>query len=224
MVTVCEKNAQGQAQISMIDMENGNAVDRKSMAAEAAIMNPLSKIIALRAGQTLQIFNLELKARMKNYNMPEPVTFWRWATPSIIALVTATAVYHWSIEGDSAPAKVFDRNAALGAGTQVINYQVSPDGKWCLLGGISQGAGGIAGTMQLYSMAKRISQVLHGHAGTFATITPEGRADPAQVLVFQQKKPDEGELLLCTSGILALTHLSPLSSPHSSPALRHGDW
>lgn len=138
MITVCEKNAQGQAQICMIDMENNNAVDRKSMAAEAAIMNPVSKIIALRAGQTLQIFNLELKARMKNYNMTEPVTYWRWATPSIVALVTATAVYHWSIEGDSAPQKMFDRNAALGAGTQIINYQLSPDGKFCLLGGISQ--------------------------------------------------------------------------------------
>ncbi|GMH83342.1 hypothetical protein TrST_g4351 [Triparma strigata] len=195
MITVCEKNAQGQAQICMIDMENNNAVDRKAMAAEAAIMNPVSKIIALRAGQTLQIFNLELKARMKNYNMTEPVTFWRWATPSIVALITATAVYHWSIEGDSAPQKIFDRNAALGAGTQIINYQLSPDGKFCLLGGISQGAGGIAGTMQYYSMAKRISQVLHGHAGTFATITPEGRTDPAQVLIFQQKKPEEAHQL-----------------------------
>ena len=76
------------------------------------------------AGQTLQIFNLELRAKMKSHNMPEVVTYWRWITPNAIALVTATAVYHWSIEGDAAPVKVFDRNPALGEGTQIINYQV----------------------------------------------------------------------------------------------------
>jgi hypothetical protein len=32
--------------------DNGNAVDRKNIAAEAAIMNPVSKIIALR-GESL---------------------------------------------------------------------------------------------------------------------------------------------------------------------------
>jgi hypothetical protein len=28
------------------------------------------------------------------------VQFWRWINPSTIGLVTDTAVYHWSIEGD----------------------------------------------------------------------------------------------------------------------------
>jgi clathrin heavy chain len=92
------------------------------------------------AGQQLQIFNLELRAKMKSYTMPTPVPYWRWISPNTIALVTATSVFHWSIEGDSEPVKIFDRNPAITENNQIINYQISGDGKWCLLCGISAGA------------------------------------------------------------------------------------
>ena len=49
----------------------------------------------------------------------------------------------------------------------------------------------IDGQMQLYSVDKRVSQVLPGHTGVFTTITPEGRVDPAHVLCFEDKKPDQ---------------------------------
>jgi clathrin heavy chain len=155
-------------------------------------MNPVSRVIALRAQSTLQIFNLELRAKMKSHNMTDNVVFWRWISPNTIALVTATAVFHWSIEGDAVPAKIFDRNAGLLDGNQIINYQVSCDGKWCLLVGISAGAGGaINGTMQLYSIEKSVSQMLQGHSGVFTVITVPGRAEPAQILCFEDKKPDQ---------------------------------
>ena len=187
-VSVCDGSS-GQPQVFIVDLKNGNQVMKRPMSAEAAIMNPVSKILALRAGQQLQIFNLELRAKMKSHQMPEAVVFWRWVSPSTIALVTPTAVFHWSTEGSSAPTKVFDRHAQLGEGTQVINYQVSPDEKWCLLMGISQGgAGVIKGAMQLYSRDKSVSQTLQGHAGCFHTMSVPGRSDKAQVLCFQEKK------------------------------------
>jgi clathrin heavy chain len=187
-VSVCDGSS-GQPQVFIVDLKNGNQVMKRPMSAEAAIMNPVSKILALRAGQQLQIFNLELRAKMKSHQMPETVVFWRWVSPSTIALVTPTAVFHWSTEGSSAPSKVFDRHAQLGEGTQVINYQVSPDEKWCLLMGISQGgAGVIKGAMQLYSRDKSVSQTLQGHAGCFHTMSVPGRSDKAQVLCFQEKK------------------------------------
>ena len=187
-VSVCDGSS-GQPQVFIVDLKNGNQVMKRPMSAEAAIMNPVSKILALRAGQQLQIFNLELRAKMKSHQMPEAVVFWRWVSPSTIALVTPTAVFHWSTEGSSAPSKVFDRHAQFGEGTQVINYQVSPDEKWCLLMGISQGgAGVIKGAMQLYSRDKSVSQTLQGHAGCFHTMSVPGRSDKAQVLCFQEKK------------------------------------
>ncbi len=42
-ITVCESG-----QIAIIDMTAGNTVTRQKISAEAAIMNPLSKVIALR--------------------------------------------------------------------------------------------------------------------------------------------------------------------------------
>jgi clathrin heavy chain len=81
-------------------------------------------------------------------------------------------------------------------GTQIINYQVSQDGKWCLLVGISAGPPGpagptIDGNMQLYSVEKQVSQMLQGHTGTFALVNIPGRPEPAQLLCFEQKKPDQ---------------------------------
>ena len=46
-ITVCE-NVGGVAQIAMIDLQAGNSCTRQKISAEAAIMNPVSKVIALR--------------------------------------------------------------------------------------------------------------------------------------------------------------------------------
>ena len=66
-------------------------------------MNPASKVIALKAtvpsvaGDSLQIFNLEAKSKMKSFQITQPVVFWKWITPSKLGLVTATSVYHWDM-------------------------------------------------------------------------------------------------------------------------------
>lgn len=115
-------------------------------------------------------------------------------------MVTGQSVFHWSIEGDSAPVKMFDRNPAIGEGCQIINYQVSVDNKWCLLCGISAGAtpGTIAGTMQLYSIEKTVSQMLQGHSGCFSVLKVPGRdaADLAQIVCFEDNKPDSPPKLI----------------------------
>ena len=65
---------------------------------------------------------------MKSHNLTEAVVFWRWTAPNNIAIVTGTAVYHWSIEGESPPQKVFDRHEKLLDSCQIINYQVNSGG------------------------------------------------------------------------------------------------
>ncbi len=180
------------SQLTMIDLQHGAQVTRRPMQAEAAIMHPTQNIIALRSAQVLQIFNLDAKAKVKGYTAPEAVVFWKWTSATNLALVTATSVYHWALDGPGDPVKVFDRHTTLGPTTQIINYRVSPDGKWCLLGGISAGVGGLVnGNMMLYSIEKNVAQPLQGHAGAFAVVKVEGREDPAQVLVFHEKKPDQ---------------------------------
>ncbi|MEQ2219294.1 hypothetical protein XENOCAPTIV_015486, partial [Xenoophorus captivus] len=82
------------------------------------------------------IFNIEMKSKMKAHTMTDDVTFWKWISLNTVALVTDTAVYHWSMEGDSQPVKVFDRHSSL-AGCQIINYRTDEKQKWLLLIGIS---------------------------------------------------------------------------------------
>lgn len=88
------------------------------------------------AAKTLQIFNIEMKSKVKAHTMTEDVMFWKWISVNTVALVTDSAVYHWSMEGDSQPTKVFDRHASL-AGCQIINYRTDQQQKWLLLIGIS---------------------------------------------------------------------------------------
>ena len=77
-----------------------------------------------------------MKSKVKAHLMTEEVLFWKWVTVNTIGIVTDACVYHWSMEGDSQPVKIFDRHPSL-AGSQIINYRINSDEKWCLLVGIS---------------------------------------------------------------------------------------
>lgn len=172
----------------MVDLQNGAQVTRRPMQVQAALMNPIQNVLALRNEQTVQVFNLDAKQKLKSHQMPEPVLYWKWTSPSNLAMVTAKSVYHWTLEGQGQPQKVFDRHPTLGPNCQIINYRVSPDGKWAVLGGISAGAGGqVNGNMQLYNFDKNQSQPLEGHAAAFAQVKVPGRED-AQVIVFHERK------------------------------------
>ena len=166
---------------------------RRPITADSAIMNPVSKVIALKAGKTLQIFNMELKAKMKAHNMTDDVVFWKWLTPNLVGLVTDSAVYHWTIEGDSAPSKVFDRHTNLN-GCQIINYRASHDLKWLLLIGISATSGRVAGAMQLYSVDRKVSQPIEGHAAAFTQHKVEGNNAESTLFCFAVRNPTGGKL------------------------------
>jgi len=49
----------------------------------------------------LQVFNLEMKAKVKSAQMADQVVFWKWISSNVLALVTAKAVYHWSMDDAS---------------------------------------------------------------------------------------------------------------------------
>ncbi|KAL1511932.1 hypothetical protein AB1Y20_005213 [Prymnesium parvum] len=178
----------GQVQVVIIDMATPTEPQRRPITAESAIMNPVSKVIALKAGNYLQIFNMEMKSKMKSHQLTEPVIFWKWISPSTVAMVTGAAVFHWSMEGQSEPVKVFDRHATLND-TQIINYKTSPDEKWMVLIGIKSepGTNRIIGAMQLYSKEKNVSQPIEGHSAAFHQYTCEGATSPSTLFSFAAK-------------------------------------
>lgn len=83
------------------------------------------------------------KAKLKVHEFTEVIVFWRWLTAKKLAMVTHRSVYHWSMEGNEAPVKIFDRSGPLAEQTaQVINYTTDQAEKWCLLTAISTPDGG----------------------------------------------------------------------------------
>lgn len=75
-----------------------------------------------------------MKSKMKAHAMTEEVVFWKWISLNTLALVTESSVYHWSMEGDSTPNKIFDRHSSLN-GCQIINYRTDAKQQWLLLVG-----------------------------------------------------------------------------------------
>lgn len=184
---ICVRDANaagGKPEVHIIDLKNANKVMTRPINADSAIMHWTKMVIALKAqSRTLQIFDLEAKAKLKSATMNEDVVFWKWFSPTTLGLVTDTAVYHWDIfdSTQASPVEVFKRHENL-ANSQIINYRVSADGKWMVVVGISQQQGRVVGAMQLYSKDRGISQALEGHAAAFGTLRIEGA--PADTKVF----------------------------------------
>ncbi len=63
-ICVREKVAET-AQVVIIDTSDPTNPIRRPITADSAIMHPTSKVIALKASKTLQIFNIEMKSKMK---------------------------------------------------------------------------------------------------------------------------------------------------------------
>lgn len=193
---ICVRETSPQNSVVIIDMSMPNQPLRRPITADSALMNPTSRVLALKAlipGSTqdhLQIFNIELKAKMKSHQMPEQVVFWKWISSKLLGLVTQTSVYHWSIEGESTPQKMFDRTANL-TGNQIINYRCDPSEKWLVLIGIAPGAPErpqlVKGNMQLFSVDQQRSQALEAHAASFATFKVSGIEKPSLLISFATK-------------------------------------
>lgn len=191
---ICVREKVGDsAQVVIIDMSNSANPIRRPISADSAIMNPASKVIALKAMRTLQIFNIEMKSKMKAHTMNEDVIFWKWINVNTIALVTETAVFHWSMEGDSQPTKMFDRHSTL-SGCQIINYRNDHKLQWLLLIGISAQQNRVVGAMQLYSVERKVSQPIEGHAAAFAQFKLEGNPEVSTLFCFAVRLTQGGKL------------------------------
>ncbi|NWS77019.1 CLH1 protein, partial [Crotophaga sulcirostris] len=103
------------------------------------------------------------------------------------------------MEGESQPQKMFDRHASL-AGCQIINYRTDEHQKWLLLIGISAQQNRVVGAMQLYSVDRKVSQPIEGHAAAFAEFKVEGNAKPSTLFCFAVRSPAGGKLHIIEVG------------------------
>uniref|UniRef100_T1J2J6 Clathrin heavy chain n=1 Tax=Strigamia maritima TaxID=126957 RepID=T1J2J6_STRMM len=190
---ICVREKVGDSsQVVIIDMNDATNPIRRPISADSAIMNPATQ-------KTLQIFNIEMKSKMKAHAMTDDVIFWKWISVNTIALVTETAVYHWGMEGDSSPQKVFDRHSSLN-GCQIINYRTDHKQQWLLLIGISAQQSRVVGAMQLYSVERKVSQPIEGHAAAFAQFKLEGNPEISTLFCFAVRTVQGGKLHIIEVG------------------------
>lgn len=60
----------------------------------------ITQVVTFKAGNQIQVFNLDQKQKIKGYQLNDSVVFWKWLTPNVIGMVTQTAVYHWIVDGN----------------------------------------------------------------------------------------------------------------------------
>ncbi|XP_032690972.1 clathrin heavy chain 1-like isoform X2 [Odontomachus brunneus] len=177
------KKVNDNLEVDIIDM-NGSANFYKTlMSGDSGIMNPVSKVIAIKDKKLLKIYSFEMKSTMKAFTITEDVVFWKWISQNMLVLVTKTVVYHWSMEYNSTPRKMFERHFSLN-GCQIKNYKTDPKQTWLLLIGFSAQHNRVVGAMQLYSVERKYSQLIEGHAASFAQFKMEGNKEASNLLCF----------------------------------------
>ncbi|KAG8038473.1 hypothetical protein G9C98_006169 [Cotesia typhae] len=175
---ICVREKVGDtSQVVIVDLNDTANPIRRPISADSAIMNPASKVIALK----------------------EDVVFWKWISLNTLALVTEQSVYHWSMEGDSTPTRIFDRHASLN-GCQIINYRTDPKQTWLLLIGISAQHNRVVGAMHLYSVERKCSQPIEGHAASFAQFKMEGNPEPSNLFCFAVRTTQGAKLHIIEVG------------------------
>jgi len=203
------ENVNDTNQVVIVDLADANNVIRRPITADSAIMHPKEKIIALKSGRQLQVFNLATKQKVGSHLMNDDVPFWTWINDTTLGLVTERDVQHWNVVGGEAqPRRIFERNATL-SGNQIINYRMSEDEKWLVVIGISSnpnagqpGQNGfkVKGSMQLYSVERGVSQSIEGHAAAFASIRQEGANTPSKVFAFAARQANGAKLHIVEIG------------------------
>lgn len=158
-------------------------------------MNPISKIIALKAGKTLQIFDLDSKQKVASHNVIDDVIFWKWVTSDIIAFVSGGSLYHWKIISGSQtnPEKIFQIHTSLSQ-AQIINYHIDSTQKWCVLIGVNANNGKISGAMQLFNVDRNVTQPIAGHAATFTQIQLENNSKPSNLFIFASRDENQAKV------------------------------
>ncbi|KAL6838207.1 hypothetical protein ACP4OV_031969 [Aristida adscensionis] len=186
---ICVRETSPQNSVVIIDMAMPMQPLRFPFTADSALMNPETTKLALKAqmpGTTqdhLQIFDIVLDTKIKSHQMLEQVVFWKWITPKLLGLVTQTTVFHWSIEGDSEPTKMFDRTANL-ANNQIINTPEASISRPQLL----------KGNMQLFSVDQQSSQAHEAHAASFATFKVVGNENPSTLVCSASNTTNAGQI------------------------------
>ncbi|KHG11889.1 Clathrin heavy chain 2 -like protein [Gossypium arboreum] len=167
---ICVRETAPQNSVVIIDMNMPMQPLRRPITADSALVNPNSRILALKAqlpGTTqdhLQIFNIEMKAKMKSHQMPEQM-FER----------TANLVNNQIINYKCDPSEKW-----------LVLIGIAP--------GAPEKPQLVKGNMQLFSVDQQRSQALEAHAASFAQFKVPGNENPSILISFATKSFNAGQI------------------------------
>jgi clathrin heavy chain len=194
-----------QSSLIIVDLEKGGQPRKTGVKGDAAMMSPTGKLLAVKAPldggqQRIQVIDLQERKIVKEAQMGQIVIYWKWISNNTLGLVTATSVFHWNMDDNNPPVRVFDRIQEL-ADHQIINYQVNSSGQWMVLVGIAQRGTQVVGNMQLYSMERNVSQAIPGHAAALIDMTFPGlTTGPTTVICFATRTEAGGKFFIFEVG------------------------
>lgn len=74
---------------------------------DRALIHPKGTLLALCLGQTIQVFDLIALRKIKMAELRTGnLSFWKWICEDVIAIVTKSHVYHWSISKENSELEV----------------------------------------------------------------------------------------------------------------------
>jgi clathrin heavy chain len=135
---------------------------------------------------------LSSKQKLRQCEIPEAVSFWKWVDANTLGVVGLKKVYHVDITNTNPPTEIMERAQQL-ASCLIMNYGVDKSNKWAFVVGLGKNAqGGIQCQMQLYSIERKQQQILEGVAGAFADVqVTEAQGYKNSLFCFCEKKASE---------------------------------
>jgi len=184
--------------------------------AGSVMMNPYKPVLALKAGNDFQVYNLDNRQMMFRTRVSVRVVFWCWVNSNTIAMVTDAAVYHWDLSKEkSQPELVFTRHARL-TKADIVNYVADSNMNWYALVGLTIKEDRICGITQIYSVEHELSQPIEAHAVTFCSYTMPGNQRPSTLLVAVARESGN-------SGKIHIIELGPHMAGNQAPTRHLGD-
>ncbi|KNC52210.1 uncharacterized protein AMSG_01038 [Thecamonas trahens ATCC 50062] len=166
-------------------------------AVDGAVHNAVSHRMALRKGATLQVFDMEQRAKLASSNLPDVGAsgiFARWLSPDVLGVVAAGTLLLWDVsQPGSEPVVETELDPLLGGSVQITALKASPDLEYICIGGLAVVDGHINGVAQFYTRSTRVSVPLQAHAFEFST-HPEAPDTPVLIVADRPQGQAAGSL------------------------------
>lgn len=126
-----------------------------------------NKIVAIKAGFKIQLYNIQELEKIKAIEVSELILYWKFENNGTrIILVSKKNVYYWDWESSDLPVKYFKLFDDL-LNYRIMTCKVDSSGKYHLICGLNRIQGKVKGLIQLYSEKTQESQCINAYSADF---------------------------------------------------------